>query len=211
MKSSQRAHGIGNSSENGQGFLEYSVIIVLVVIIIISFVALFGVDLFNQFVSNRARANDEQATQVPPEPLVELSETGVRVEVFDIEIIRIENCPDGDAYNSNIEREHWLEYDIEFGNQFSASLRPQVISRLQVLYGFTQGTREERALSLNLEAPPDSIVDYTIDWQYIWNEGDILVTQPDGSSQSYPYRARTDLEYEIMDMTQSACEATPVP
>ena len=211
MKSSLRAHGIGNSSENGQGFLEYSVIIVLVVIIIISFVALFGVDLFNQFVSNRARANDEQATQVPPEPLVELFETGALVEVFDTEIIRIENCPDGDAYNSNIEREHWLEYDIELGDQFSASLRPQVISRLQFLYGFTQGTREERTLSLNLEAPPDSIVDYTIDWQYIWNEGDILVIQPDGSSQSYPYRARTDLEYEIMDMAQSACEATPVP
>jgi hypothetical protein len=211
MKSSLKAHESGNSGENGQGFLEYSVIIVLVVIIIISFVALFGVDLFNQFVSNRARANEEQATQATPEPLVELSETGTLAEVFDTETIQIENCPNSDLYNPTIERKFWLEYDIELGNQFAASLRPQVISGLQARYGFTQGTREELTLSLNLEAPPDSVVDYTIDWQYTWNEGNVLVTQSDGSMQSYPYRARTDLEYEIMDMMQSSCEATPTP
>jgi hypothetical protein len=211
MKSYLKAHESGNSDENGQGFLEYSVIIVLVVIILISFVALFGVDLFNQFVSNRARANEEQATQAPPEPLVELAETGAQAEVFDTEIIHIENCPDGDPYDPAIERKFWLEYDIELGNQFPASLRSQVISGLQAMYNFTQGTGEEITLSLTLEAPPDSIVDYTIDWQYIWNEGNVLVTQPDGSMQSFPYRARIDLEYLIVDMAQSACESTHAP
>jgi hypothetical protein len=211
MKSSLKARGSGNSRENGQGLLEYSVIIVLVVIILISFVALFGVDLFNQFVSNRARANHEQATQTPAEPLVELYETGALVEVFETETIHIDNCPNGDLYNPNVERTLWLEYDIELGNQFAANLRSQAIIQLQARYGFTQGTREERTLSLNLEAPPDSAVDYTIDWQYIWNEGNIVVTQPGGSSQSYPYRALTNIEFEIMDIEQSACEATPVP
>ncbi|MFO7624364.1 MAG: hypothetical protein R6V73_08430 [Anaerolineales bacterium] len=211
MKTSLKAHDNRKSTENGQGVLEYSVIIVLVVIILISFVALFGVDLFNQFVSNRAKANDQPATQAPAEPLVELSEIGALAEVFETEIIRIENCPNGDVYNPNLERQYWLEYEIELDNQITPDLRPQVISGLQSLYSFTQGSREELTLSLNLEAPPDSIVDYTIDWQYIWNEGNVLVTQAEGTSQSYLYRARTDLEYLIVDMAQRACETTPAP
>jgi hypothetical protein len=211
MKTSLKTHDNRKSTENGQGVLEYSVIIVLVVIILISFVALFGVDLFNQFVSNRAKANDQPATQAPAEPLVELSEIGALAEVFETEIIRIENCPNGDVYNPNLERQYWLEYEIELDNQITPDLRPQVISGLQSLYSFTQGSREELTLSLNLEAPPDSIVDYTIDWQYIWNEGNVLVTQAEGTSQSYLYRARTDLEYLIVDMAQRACETTPAP
>lgn len=211
MKSSLKARGSRNSGENGQGFLEYSVIIVLVMIIIISFVALFGVDMFNQFIGNRARANDEQATPTPVEPLIELSETGALAEVFDTEIIRIQNCPNAGPYNPNVERKHWLEYEIELGDLLVANLRPQAISQLQALYGFNRGTSEEITLSLNLEATPDSIVDYTVNWQYIWSEGDVLVTQPNGRSQAYPYRARTDLGYEIVNIEQRTCEATPLP
>jgi hypothetical protein len=211
MKSSLKARGSRNSGENGQGFLEYSVIIVLVMIIIISFVALFGVDMFNQFIGNRARANDEQTTPTPVEPLVELSETGALAEVFETEIIRIQNCPNAGPYNPNVERKHWLEYEIELGDLLVANLRPQAISQLQALYGFNRGTSEEITLTLNLEATPNSIVDYTVNWQYIWREGDILVTQPNGRLQAYPYRARTDLGYEIVNIEQRTCEATPLP
>jgi hypothetical protein len=211
MKTSLKAHGSRKSTENGQGVLEYSVIIVLVVIILISFVALFGVDLFNQFVSNRARANEQPATQEPVEPLVELSEIGALAEVFETETIRTENCLNSDSYNPTIERQYWLEYEIELDNQIPPDLRPQVISGLQSLYNFSQGSREELTLSLILEAPPDSIVDYTIDWQYIWNEGNVLVTQAEGDSQSYLFRVRTDLEYLIVDMARSACAITPAP
>jgi hypothetical protein len=211
MKSSLLTRGRENSGENGQGFLEYSVIIGLVVIIIISFVALFGVDLYNKFLSNRARANEEQGTQIAPEPQVELFETGTLTDIFDTEVIRVENCPGGSPYNPNIERQFWLDYEVELENEFAADLRPQVISKLQDQHGFSVGAREDRTLSLNLGAPPDSIIDYTIAWKYLWNEGNIVITQSDGSWQSYPYRVRTGLEYEIMEIEQLACEATPYP
>jgi len=211
MKPSLLSRGRAYTGENGQGLLEYSVIIGLVVIIVISFVALFGVDLFNKYIANRARANDEQATQISAEPQVELFETATLVDVFDTEVIRVDNCPSGDPYNPNIDLQMWVEHDVEFGNQFPADLRSQVISMLQDQLGFTMGTREDRTLSLNLVAPPDSRIDYTIAWKYLWNKGNIVITQTDGSSQSYPYRTRFDLDYEIMEIEQLPCEATPNP
>jgi hypothetical protein len=211
MTYSRKVHGIRISGENGQGFLEYSVIIGLVMIIIISFVALFGVDLYNRFLGDRARASEQQVTQPAPDPLVEVFETGSVAEVFDSEGIRVENCSMDDLFDPNIERQYWLEYEIELGDRFPAYLRPQAITQLQTLYGFKQGSSEERISSLNLEAPPDSIVDYTIDWYYTWTEGNIVITQPDGSAQPYSYRVRVDIKYEILDIDQRACEPTPAP
>jgi hypothetical protein len=211
MKSQRLEHVSGNSAESGQGILEYSVIIVLVVIIIISFVALFGVDLFNRFISNRARASEEQSIQATPEPVVNLFETGTQLEVQKTETIRIENCPSSEPYNPEIERKLWLEYDIEFLGQFPASLRPKSIISVQAYYGFTTGGREERTFSLNLEAPPNSMVDYTIEWQRVWKDGDIQIAQSDDSQHAFGYRACVDLDYEITQIEQRTCESIPYP
>ncbi len=211
MKSPKLEHRAGNFRESGQGILEYSVILVLVLIIIISFVALFGVDLFNQFVSNRARASEEQSIQASPEPVVNLNETGTQVELLDTETIRISNCPSGEPYDPEIERKLWMEYDIELQGQLPAPLRAKSITSIQTYYGFTAGAREEREFPLNLEAPPNSVVDYTLTWQVIWKEGDIHIAQADNSQESITYRAWVDLDYEITDIEQNPCEPTPFP
>lgn len=199
------------SSECGQGFLEYSVIIGLLVIIVISFVALFGVDLYNTFFGDRAAANEGQTTPTPVEPLVELNETGILMDIFDTEIIDIENCPEGDPYNPIVERNFRLEFDLELDDQLSPDLQPLAIEELQARLAITLGLVEERTFSLNLEAPPDSKVIYTIDWLDSWSEGNITVTQSDGSFQAYPYRVRTDIGYEIADIEQQSCAVTPNP
>ena len=211
MKTTLEARLRNNSDESGQGFLEYSVIIGLLVIIVISFVALFGVDLYNAFFGDRAAANEGEATLTPAEPLLELNETGTLMDIFDTEIIDIENCTDSEPYNPIIERNLRLAYDLELGDDFPPDLRPRVIEELQARAGITLGLTEERPFSLNLEAPPDSRANYTIDWLYTWSEGNITVTQPDGSSQSYTYRLRTDIGYEIANIEQQICEATPYP
>ena len=211
MKTSLVARGSRISGEDGQGFLEYSVIIGLLVIIVISFIALFGVDLYNVFLGDRAAANEEQATPTPAEPLVELYESGTVMDVFDTEIILIENCSDSASYNPNIERSIKLEFDLDLDDQFPPDLRPRAVEELQTQLGMTLGLTEERTLSLNLEAPPDNRVNYTIDWQQTWSEGYITVTQPDGGSQSYTYRVRSDVGYEIANLEQQNCEATPTP
>jgi hypothetical protein len=211
MKSFKREHGTRNSRENGQGILEYSVIIVLVVIILISFVALFGVDLFNQFISNRARASEEQSVQPSPEPVVSLIETGTTVEVIEVENVRIINCPGDEPYVPDIERKHWIEHEIELEGQFPGAFRPRSIASIQRYYGFNAGDRVDRTFSLNLEAPPESIVDYTIEWQRIIKEGDISVTTADSSSEVIKYRANVDLEFEVTHLEQSPCEADPRP
>lgn len=211
MKSIKLKHRAENFRESGQGILEYSVIIVLVVIIIISFVALFGVDLFNRFISNRARASEEQSIQATPEPEVNLFETGTQLEVLETETIRVTNCPSGDPYNPEIERKMWMEYNIELEGQLPASLRPRSLTRIQTYYGFTLGTREERVFALNLEAPSNSMVEYTIDWQRVWKEGDIRIAQAGNSQQSATYRTHVDLDYEITGIEQNPCEATPDP
>lgn len=211
MKSLLREHEKDNSRESGQGILEYSVIIVLVVIIIISFVALFGVDLFNRFISDRARASEEQSTQVTPEPIVSLLETGTQAEVFKEETIRVSNCPAGEPYMPEVERTNTMEYDIELEGQLSGALRPPSIASIQTYYGFISGAQEERSFTLNLEAPPDSLVDYTVEWQRIWKEGNVQITQADGSQEMYPYRVSVGLEYEITQIEQSPCGSTPSP
>jgi hypothetical protein len=211
MKSFKREHGTRNSRENGQGILEYSVIIVLVVIILISFVALFGVDLFNQFISNRARASEEQSVQPSPEPVVSLIETGTTVEVIEVENVRIINCPGDEPYVPDIERKLWIEHEIELEGQFPGAFRPRSIASIQRYYGFNAGDRVDRTFSLNLEAPPESIVDYTIEWQRIIKEGDISVTTADSSSEVIKYRANVDLEFEVTHLEQSPCEADPRP
>jgi hypothetical protein len=211
MKSFKREHGTRNSRESGQGILEYSVIIVLVVIILISFVALFGVDLFNQFISNRARASEEQSVQPSPEPVVSLIETGTTVEVIEVENVRIINCPGDEPYVPDIERKHWIEHEIELEGQFPGAFRPRSITSIQRYYGFNAGDRVDRTFSLNLEAPPESIVDYTIEWQRIIKEGDISVTTADSSSEVIKYRANVDLEFEVTHLEQSPCEADPRP
>jgi hypothetical protein len=211
MKSQKLEHGSGNFRERGQGILEYSVIIVLVVIIIISFVALFGVDLFNRFISNRARASEEQSIQATPEPVVNLLETSTQTEVLDTETIRITNCPAGEPYVPEIERKLWLEHDIELKGQLPAALRPKSLSSVQAFYGITPGGREERVFALDLEAPSNSMVDYTIEWQRVWKVGDIHITQTDDSPSSITYRASIDLDYEIIGIEQTVCEPTPSP
>jgi hypothetical protein len=211
MKSLMREHGTRKSRESGQGILEYSVIIVLVVIILISFVALFGVDLFNRFISNRARASEEQSVQPSPEPVVSLIETGTTVEVIEVENIRIRNCPGDEPYVPDLERKLWIDHEIELEGQFSGASRPRSIASIQRYYGFNAGDREDRTFSLNLEAPTESIVDYTIEWQSILKEGNISITQADGSSEVINYRANVDLEFEITQLEQSPCEAAPTP
>jgi hypothetical protein len=208
MKSLKLEHGVKNFRESGQGILEYSVIIVLVVIIIISFVALFGVDLFNRFMSNRARASEEQSS---PEPIVNLYETGTQMEAIETENIRMSNCPTGEPYNPEIERVLWMEYDIDIDGQMPGSLRPLSITSIQAYYGFHLGDREERVFLLNLEAPPNSIVEYTIQWQSVWKEGEVHIVEGDMTQQSLSYRAEVDLDYEITDIEQYPCESTPIP
>jgi type II secretory pathway pseudopilin PulG len=211
MKSSKLEHGAEGFRENGQGILEYSVIIVLVVIILISFVSLFGVDLFNRFISNRARASEEQTTQASPEPVVNLYETGTDVELVETESIRASNCSEGEPYNPLVERTLGIEYDIELAGQVPASLRSRSITSIQTYYGFTAGERKELQFLLNLEAPLNSMVDYTIDWQRVWKEGTIDFTYSDNTQQSINYRAIVDLDYEITQIDQTQCESTPVP
>ncbi len=84
---------------------------------------------------------------------------------------------------------------------------------LQRHYGVENGQIEERSYTIHLTAAENSWIEYTVNWRYIWREGEIAVTQQDGTEKKYPYRIRSagfEMKVVLLILTLSLKEVIKV-
>ncbi len=175
------------------------------------FVVLSGIALFWGIAITMSESSTQpilEATNAPTlvgEPALDIVEIGTNAEIIDSETIPLFNCNNLNEYQLDIERTRTIEHKVTAEGQIEAGLHSIFVLSLAGRYGVEDGQTETRSYTVHLTAPPNSWNEYTINWRYLWREGQIIVYSPDNTQQVYPYRVRAGLEFMITDIATKSC------
>ncbi|MEW5985587.1 MAG: hypothetical protein AB1791_03040 [Chloroflexota bacterium] len=176
-------------SEEGQGRAEYVLALGLVTLVVIAVVTIVG----------------GWVGQDAPAPAVSVTELGSSPEPIDSEKVPLFNCSNPSGYELEVERARQIQYRILIDGQLAGETRKTAVSTLQARYGIVDGQVSERSFTVHLTAPPDSWVEYTVGWQYIWRQGELSLGFLDGTRHIHPYRVLSGLEFNIVNITYNTC------
>jgi Flp pilus assembly pilin Flp len=185
--------------ESGNGVLEYGLLLGLLVIALIAVYAVFGPDI-RDFLGNLLRREEPPGQQFM---VIEMEET---FTVIDQEVISLRNCDNPEDLGETVERvrQHTGMYFIDAEIDFA--LLEVLLDQLEQYYGINVGELVEQRYTIPISADPNSAVDYTVEWQEIWGEGEIVVEGPaNGDEETYPYYALKGIEFSIEDIQPVAC------
>ncbi len=169
----------------------------------IGFVWLFGIDL----IGSGYEGNKPHPTPVfQGEPILDILESGTSVDIVDTEVVPLYNCNNSTEYGVDIERTRSIEYVVNVGGEITSEIQHVVSLGIQGHYGVENGQTEDRSYTIHLTAAKDSWVEYTINWRYVWREGQAFLTLQDGTEEAYPYQVRSAIEFEIAQIEQKECE-----
>ncbi len=183
--------------ESGQGLVEYGLILIILVLLVFGVTKLWG------WAKNRISPSTPPLTS--GEPLLDIVELGVNAEIIDSEKIPLYNCNNASDYQLEVQRSRQVQHQISVEGQLQSGIGQIINIGLQGHYGIENGQSEERSYTVHLTAPANSWVEYTIEWRYVWREGEIRVDSPDGSKQIYPYRVRSGIEFNISNIITKDC------
>ncbi len=114
--------------------------------------------------------------------------------------VPMNNCGGNAIVSQNYTQSQTLihEYHADIGAGISIPVGSwiKVIPELQANFGYEQGQIETKTLEYNMATDPGTNVTYVITWKEIWETGSVdLLSGTD--TVSFPFRARTDLVYQI--------------
>ena len=183
--------------ERGWGLLEYALIAGLLALTLMSVYLVFGPDIRN-FLGSLFRRE-------PAAPQIEIVVSGETNEAIDVEVIPLRNCESTEELNTDVERSRQFQHKFILDLELEEEIARVLTQRLEEYYGFKDGQPEERRYSINLTAPASSGVDYTLEWQNKWDEGQIIITWPEGEQDNISYQALTSVEFMFTNIQQIAC------
>ncbi|RPI33457.1 MAG: hypothetical protein EHM70_05930 [Chloroflexota bacterium] len=192
----------GWNRESGQGTLEYGIVAGLIVIAIISLIALFGPDV-RLWLEERREAASEESTR--DDLQIEVREGNNYAEIIDTETISASNCTSSAILMTDEVRVRQVEYAINTAEIPDRQVEDAVLLQLLGFYGLETALPVEKTYTIHISVDPTSRADYHVNWEYLWREGEVVVTLSDGAEQTYSYQVRTGLNFDIADIVQRSC------
>ena len=191
-------------SDKSQFILEYGVIGVLILIAIFSLLAVFGPDLQTSLFPEKPTP---EAT--PAVPLYNVVETGDYAQIDDTQLITATNCISSQEITQTVQITRSIQHLFIIEGEVSESTSKQLLKNLEETYDFADQEDEVMSFNIPVSVEPDMQVDAELEWQFIWQEGQVQVTHPDGSQQNYVYRARTGYEWRILSTDSQPATCRP--
>lgn len=165
--------------------------------------------LYQNWPSNGAVTNTSPVIEIPKiqgEPVLDIMDLGSNAEIIDNEILPLYNCNNLVEYQVDVQRSRQIEHTVNVEGQVESSLNAFMVLRLQGRYGIENRQTEQRSYTIHLTAPAKSWVEYTIEWRYVWSNGQLTLKYPDGTKTTYPYHVRSGMEFGIAKIQPKSCE-----
>jgi hypothetical protein len=204
MRKGENMSNNTNLREQGQGLIEYIIILILVAACVIG-----GIWATPKVIAFFKKDEPPQPTQptIQNEGNIEkLVETGSTVEIIDTEAFPTNNCNSSSATEIQTQRTRQVEHLVIIEGQGGIELGEVEIAQIPFLkllkvnlegkYGVQDKQIEERSYTIKFTTSPHTQAIHTTRWKYSWYAGEATIKLADGTTQVYTYRVRTSLEPE---------------
>lgn len=151
-------------------------------------------------------------------PISISTNTDPLIQVIDTEIITQDNCGGTGTISNTVERTKEIAYTIDMGTEVSVNANGEiglfgtnvgVGGAVAKRFGIAYGTAESITKGINVEAPPNTYMEYTIHLAETWETGDVSITSGN-VTQIYPFAFRKGFTVSIVNKRNLGCPNSSV-
>ncbi len=184
--------------EQGQGWLEYLLILLAAGILIFVLIQL-GVPAVNKWIESSYTPTPLPTSTPGVRTAIEVKaivEGGVTSQNSEMETIPATNCSSNTPLEAEILRTKRVQVSITLTGQPEAAVLAAVRAGLQTRYGVREGESKELPFTIKLKTSGNRTAVHSIQWKTVTRTGIVTVIMLDGSERNYAYQVRNGIDFE---------------
>lgn len=134
-----------------------------------------------------------------------IEQTSERHEVIGVSNVSARNCGSDNVITYRESLKKATTHDIQYGGAVEAGVNFLLISTIEGELQISNGELVEKEIQVDIEARPNSHLEYKVIWQEVWADGVVNLENNLGETEVITFAARTSLESDLLDPIEVGC------